>query len=61
MGNQASNANGSLIGFSKQAFVFYEGHCIAFPYHDGSNLLIAKLAPGVSKFRVFNASLLIPQ
>jgi hypothetical protein len=50
MGNRASNANGSWIGFSKQAFIFYEGHCIVFPYHNGSNLPITKLTPGVSKF-----------
>lgn len=53
MGNNTSNANGLWIAFSKQAFVFYEGHCIAFPYHDDSNLSMAKLAPGISRFHTF--------
>jgi hypothetical protein len=57
MGTNASNANGSWIGFSLQAFVFYQGHCIQFPYHNGSNLPITKLAPGVSQFQAFHGSL----
>jgi hypothetical protein len=51
----ASKANGSWIGFGKDAFIFYEGKCIKFPYRDGSNLPAAKLAPGISKFKAFQA------
>ena len=51
--NTASQANGSWIGFGNDALVFYEGKCIKFPYREGSNLPVAKLAPGISKFKAF--------
>jgi transposase InsO family protein len=53
--NTVSNANGSWLGFGKEALVFYEGRCIKFPYREGSNLPVAKLAPGISKFKAFHA------
>jgi hypothetical protein len=49
----ASQANGSWIGFGEHALVFYEGHCIRFPYHEASNLPIAKLAPESTKYQAF--------
>jgi hypothetical protein len=52
----ASQANGSWIGFGEHALVFYEGHCIRFPYHEASNLPIAKLAPGITKYQAFYGS-----
>ena len=56
----ASNANGSWVGYGNDALVFYEGHCIKFPYHEGSNLPVAKLAPGISKFKAFHVSTTTP-
>ena len=37
------------------ALVFYQGHCLRFPYHDTSNLPIAKLAPGISCYQAFQS------
>jgi hypothetical protein len=54
--NSASKANGSWIGFGNDALVFHEGKCIKFPYCEGSNLHVAKLAPGISKFKAFQAA-----
>jgi hypothetical protein len=48
--NDASTTNGSWIGYGVSALVFHEGSCIKFPYHNASNLLVAMLAPGISKF-----------
>jgi hypothetical protein len=56
----SSHANGSWVGYGNAAFVFYEGHCIKFPYHDGTNLPIAKLAPGVSKYKAFHGTVTPP-
>jgi hypothetical protein len=58
--NGASNANGSWVGYGNDALVFYEGDCIKFPYHEGSNPPVAKLAPGISKFEAFHASTMLP-
>jgi hypothetical protein len=49
----ASPLNGSWVGYGGAALVFHEGQCIKFPYHQGSNLPAAKLAPGISKFQAF--------
>jgi hypothetical protein len=46
-------ANGSWLGYGGATLVFYEGQCIKFPYHEGSNLLVAKLALGITKFQAF--------
>ena len=48
-----SQANGSWLGYGGAALVFYEGQCITFPYHDGSNLPVTKLALGITKFQAF--------
>jgi hypothetical protein len=53
--NTISKANGSWIGFRNDALIFHEGKCIKFPYREGSNLPVAKLAPGISKFKAFQA------
>lgn len=50
-------ANGAWIGFGKDALVFYQGHCIRFPYHTASNLPIGKLAPGISRYQAFQCSI----
>jgi hypothetical protein len=54
--HDASYANGSWVGSGNDAFVFYDGNCIKFPYHKGSNLPVTKLAPGISKFKAFHSS-----
>jgi hypothetical protein len=36
-------------------YVFHEGECIKFPNHEVSNLPAAKFAPGISKFKAFQA------
>jgi hypothetical protein len=51
--NDTSTMNGSWVGHGDTTLVFYEGSCIKFPYHEGLNLPVAKLAPGISKFRAF--------
>ena len=55
-----SYANGSWVGFGNDALIFHKGHCIQFPYHQGSNLPVAKLAPGISKFKAFHGSTMMP-
>jgi hypothetical protein len=51
--NEASTTNGSWIGYRGSALVFHEGNCIKFSYHEGSNLPVAKLAPGITKLKAF--------
>ena len=48
--------NGTWIGFGKDALIFYQGHCIQFTYHKASNLLIMKLAPGITCYQAFQCS-----
>ena len=55
--NGTSTTNGAWIGHGQDALVFYQGHCIQFPYHESSNLPIAKLAPGIQRFQAFNVSI----
>jgi hypothetical protein len=52
--HDTNETNGSWIGFSEHALVFYEGNCIRFPYNETTNLPIAKLAPGITKTKHFS-------
>ena len=54
--NDTCKANGTWIGFAKNALVFYQGHCIQFSYHEASNLPITKLAPGITCYQAFQCS-----
>jgi hypothetical protein len=51
-----SSSNGAWIGNGSCAKVFYNGSCIHYQYDATSNLPIAWLAPGMSKYLVFCGS-----
>ena len=36
--------------------MFYQGHCICFPYNVSSNLPITKLTPGIQQYQAFHGS-----
>ena len=55
--NGTSTMNGAWIGHGQDALIFYQGHCIRFPYNESSNLPIAKLAPGIQRFQAFNVAI----
>ena len=55
--NRTSMTNGAWIGHGQDALVFYQGHCIWFPYNESSNLPMAKLAPGIQRFQAFNVTI----